>query len=102
MDGDSVNPNGSRDPDLIPEQCTQDGHVFGCQGAAGGTHEKPVSFVTRSTYTVIDVPVIDGIATLPDGRTVASTAQLVRVPVFVTETEPCIEPLGGSPESLAL
>jgi hypothetical protein len=31
-------------------------------------------------YSTQDVPVVDGIATLPDGRTVASTAQVVRYP----------------------
>lgn len=30
----------------------------------------------------VDVPVVDGVATLPSGQTVQSTAQIVRVPVF--------------------
>ena len=39
-------------------------------------------FADVRTWTTVDVPVIDGIATLPDGRTVASQAQVVRVPVL--------------------
>ena len=50
--------------------------------------EDPVSFETRATYAMIDVPVIDGVATLPDGRTVTSTAQIVRVPVLVESDVP--------------
>lgn len=34
-----MNPNGSRDPDILPEQCLEEGHTFFCQGAAGGEHE---------------------------------------------------------------
>jgi hypothetical protein len=34
------------------------------------------------TFHTITVPVIDGIATLPDGRTVETTAKLVSVPVL--------------------
>ena len=34
------------------------------------------------TYRYIDVPVLNGIATLPDGRTVRSQSQVVRVPVM--------------------
>lgn len=34
-----MNPNGSRDPDLRPDQCQEEHHVPGCPGAAGGDHE---------------------------------------------------------------
>lgn len=38
------------------------------------------------TYRVVDVPVIGGVAVLPDGRMVESTARVVRVvPVLVGE-----------------
>ena len=33
-------------------------------------------------YKEVDIPVIDGTAYLPDGRTIESTAQVVRVPVL--------------------
>jgi excisionase family DNA binding protein len=36
-------------------------------------------------YRTVDVPVIDGIATLPDGRTVASLAKVLRVPFLTPE-----------------
>lgn len=36
-------------------------------------------------YRTIDVPVVDGIATLPDGRTVRSRSQVVRVPYLTAE-----------------
>ena len=32
-------------------------------------------------YREVDVPVIDGVATMPDGRTIASTANIVRFTV---------------------
>lgn len=35
-----------------------------------------------TTFHFIDVPVIDGTATLPDGRTVRSNSQVVRVPIL--------------------
>ena len=31
-------------------------------------------------YREVDVPVIDGVATMPDGRTIESTANIVRYP----------------------
>lgn len=34
------------------------------------------------SYHIVDIPVVNGIATLPDGRTVRSTANVVRVPVL--------------------
>jgi hypothetical protein len=43
--------------------------------------EKPI------TYQTIDVPVIDGVATLPDGRLVKSSAKVVRVPYLTPEDE---------------
>ena len=33
-----------------------------------------------SGYREVDVPVIDGVATMPDGRTIESTANIVRYP----------------------
>lgn len=36
-------------------------------------------------YHTVDVPVVDGFATLPDGRVVASTASVVRVPFLTPE-----------------
>jgi hypothetical protein len=35
----------------------------------------------EATYRLVEVPVVDGIATLPDGRTVVSTSDVVVVPV---------------------
>lgn len=34
------------------------------------------------TFHFVDVPVVDGVATLPDGTTVRSDANVVRVPVL--------------------
>lgn len=34
------------------------------------------------TFGFVDVPVVDGIATLPDGRTIESSAEVVRVPTL--------------------
>lgn len=44
-----------------------------------GVSDKPI------TYNELDVPVIDGFATLPDGRRIASSAQVVRVPCLDAE-----------------
>jgi hypothetical protein len=49
-------------------------------------------FPPAPTFRYIDVPVIDGIATLPDGRTVASMANIVRVPVLSPVTTLAPEP----------
>lgn len=55
-------------------------------GGAGGWH-------------YVDVPVKDGVATLPDGRTTESTANIVRVPVLdnipILERDLLIEIDGG-------
>lgn len=40
---------------------------------------------TPILFRTIDVPVIDGVATLPDGRTVLSVAKFVRVPYLTPE-----------------
>ena len=47
-------------------------------------HIRIVNRVERPapTWTYVDVPVIDGTTTLPDGRQMYSTAQVVRVPVL--------------------
>ena len=37
---------------------------------------------TLGTVTFVDVPVINGIATLPDGRQIASSSHIVRVPIL--------------------
>jgi len=36
-------------------------------------------------YKIIDIPVVHGIATLPDGRTVRSESKVVRFPLLVGE-----------------
>lgn len=43
----------------------------------GDTRDEDEAFVE-----LVDVPVVDGVATLPDGGTVTSTADVVRVPIL--------------------
>jgi hypothetical protein len=43
---------------------------------------KPIELDPALTYHVEEVPVINGVATLPDGRTVTSDSNIVRVPVL--------------------
>ena len=43
--------------------------------------ERPILYRTQ------DIPVVDGIATLPDGRTVHSTANAIRVPYLTPEDQ---------------
>lgn len=47
-----------------------------------GTPAEPFELASPTTYHFVDVPVIDGTATLPDGRTVQSDSQIVRVPIL--------------------
>lgn len=47
----------------------------------------------RPGYHIIDVPVIDGVATLPDGRTVRSSGHVIRVPI--ADNLPTAAPLDG-------
>jgi hypothetical protein len=48
------------------------------------TYARLTTFLERSTptWTLLEVPVIDGVATLPDGRTVQSSSRVVSVPVL--------------------
>ncbi len=50
----------------------------------GGYMDQP----HEHAYRIDEVPVINGVATLPDGRTVRSSAQIVRVPVLLRASSP--------------
>lgn len=47
-----MNPNASTDPDLLPETCHEEGHVYGCPGAAGGDHEIDPLYLFPEDWTV--------------------------------------------------
>jgi hypothetical protein len=59
---------------------------------------EPVGLLVSAMYRFVDVPVVNGIAVLPDGRTVASTSDMVRIPVLVEPGEPDAEELDPSAE----
>lgn len=52
------------------------------EGTLLGLERASMDLAPPTTYHFVDVPVIDGTATLPDGRTVRSDSQVVRVPIF--------------------
>jgi hypothetical protein len=45
--------------------------------------DPPVDAGPPTTWKFVDCPVVDGVATLPDGSTVRSSSAVVRVPVVV-------------------
>lgn len=85
------------------------------------THGEPVRYVVDAdddfdvyrpefigpggfSYTMVEAPVLNGVATLPDGRTFATTSKTVRVPILIERDpeEPDAEELDpGSPWNIA-
>jgi hypothetical protein len=52
-----------------------------------GIDRGPVELQPAPVYEYVSVPVVAGVATLPDGRTVRSSANVVRVPILPSDKD---------------